>query len=168
MTTTDHETIPAKPGDLLHILAGGILVFGNAYRRGDVIELTAEMIASTIDLNGNSWLDDLSESAQIRRWGQPRVGLGVFPPEMHPWLPGTRDWAEARELARRAAHRLEDPRERVAALREVERTYGSPTTSKTLNAAADPSARLADDQRARLDAEGVRSRSKYAPPVRMV
>ena len=167
MTTTDNP-IPAKSGDLLHILAGGILVFGNAYRRGDVIELTDEMIASTIDMNGNSWLDDISESAQTRRWGQPRFGIGPWPEDLHPWLPGTRDLADARELARKAAHQLLDPRERVAALREVERTYGSPTTSKTLNAAPDPSARIAQAQRDRLDAEGVRSRSKYAPPVRMV
>ena len=166
MTTTD--AIPVGPGDTIHVLAGGILAFGIAWRRGDTFTLTPEMVASTVDLAGHTWLDDLSENAQVRRWGAPRFGLGVFPPEMHPWLPGTRDWAEARETARRAAHQLLDPRERVAALREVERTYGSPTTSKTLNAAPDPSARLADDQRARLDAEGVRSRSKYAPPVRMV
>ena len=159
--------IPVAPGEILHVLAGGILAFGIAWRRGDTFTLTPEMVASTVDLAGHTWLDDLSEAAQVRRWGAPRFGIGPWPEDLHSWLPGTRDQAEARETARLAAHRLEDPRERMHALREVERTYGSQSTSKTINSAPDPSARLAQGQRDRLDAGGVRVRSSYAPGRRV-
>jgi hypothetical protein len=166
MTTTDNP-IPVGPGDVLHCL-GSVLVFGNAWKRGDTFTLSREMVQATVDLNGDTWLDDLSESAQVRRWGEPRIGVGPWPEDLlHPWVPGSRDEAEARELARKRAHRLDDPEAKRQALAEVQRVFGAAPTSQTLNKAANPSARLADDQRARLDAEGVRSSSKYAPHVRV-
>ena len=67
--TTDHEPIPAWPGDMLHVLAGA------AWRKGSEFRLTAEDVEGTRDRNGDSWLDDLSETAQLARWGEVRIRL---------------------------------------------------------------------------------------------
>ena len=165
--TTDNP-IPAKPGDTIHVLCGGILAFGLALRRGHSLTLTGEQVASTIDLNGNSWLDDVSDAGQLARWGDIRFGFGPFPADLLPWVPGSRDHTEARERARKAAHRLDDPQARAEALAEVARKFGAAPTSRTTNEAPNPSARIADDQRRRLDAAGVRVSSKYAPTEREV
>ena len=163
---TDHAPIPAKPGDLIHILAGGLLCFGGAYKRGDVIRLTADDIEGTRDRLGDSWCDDLSDSAQIRRWGEPRFGIGPWPEDLMPWLPGSPEAFEAREEARARAHRLEDPQARAEAVAEVARRFGPAPTSRTLNRAEDPSVRAERAQRVRLDKGGVRSKSNYSPTER--
>ena len=75
MTTTDNEPIKAEAGMVLHVLAGGVLCFGGAFRRGDVIRLSEEDVEGTRDRNGDSWLDDLSETAQLARWGEVRIRL---------------------------------------------------------------------------------------------
>lgn len=166
MTKTTSDPIPVSVGDVLHVLCGGLLAFGLALKRGDVITVTGEMVQSTIDRNGDSWCSDLSEAGQLARWGDVRFGLGAWPQDLMPWLPGSPEAFEAREEARKRAHRLEDPHERAEALAEVQRVFGSAPTSRTLNSAADPSARLAQDQRDRLDAGGLRVRSNYSPTER--
>jgi hypothetical protein len=133
MTMTTDQARPVSVGDTLHVLAGGVLVFGNAWKRGDAFTLTPRMVESTLDINGDSWLDDLSEAGQLSRWGSVKFGLGPFPADLHPWIPGSRDEAEAMELARKAAWRLDDPRERAEALAELDRVFGHPETSTTIS-----------------------------------
>jgi hypothetical protein len=167
MTTTDNEPRPAQVGDTIHVLCGGVLVLGLALRRGHSLVLTEEDIAGTRDRLGDSWCDDLSDAGQLARWGDIRFGFGPFPADLLPYVPGSRDHTEARERARKSAHRLADPQAKAEALAEVTRRFGDAPTSTTINAAADPSASRADEQRRRLDAEGVRSRSTYVPTERV-
>lgn len=62
---TSAEKIPTK----ITALVDG-LTFGTAVRlRGEIIDLTPELVQQSRDRDGNSFLT-LDEDAQIRRWGQ--------------------------------------------------------------------------------------------------
>lgn len=127
---------PLKAGDQIHVLAGGVLFFGEALRRGDSITVTQRQIDEQRDTVGNSWADDLSEAAQLNRWGEVRLGFGPWPADLHTWLHGSPEWQEERESARQRAWRIESPTERAAARAKVEEEFGAaPSTSKTINKA---------------------------------
>lgn len=161
MTT---DTIKAGPGDLLHVLVSGTTAFGWVWSRGDSILLNPEQVELTRDRDGRSWLDDLSEDAQIRRWGRPRFGIGPWPAELHRWTPGSPEAEVAREDARRLAWSHDDPRVREQALAEVDQIFGpAPTTSRTTNAAPDPSIRRAERQDEARRLAGVRQVTRYSP-----
>ena len=159
----------AQPGDLLHVLAT-LVAFGDVLPRGAVVELTAQRIESTRDRLGRSWLDDLSEDAQLQRWGEVRVGLGPWPEDLPAWTYSSPDWQMARERASRAAWSHPDPATRAQALAEVEHLYGpARQTSQTIGGVVDPSGNRAAARQAELArAGGVRLRSSYAPTEREV
>lgn len=124
----------AKAGAKIHFL-DATTTFGFVFNRGDEIVLTADNIEMATDKNGVSWLDDLSEDAQVARWGRVRIGLGPWPESAAKWFYGDPEWAELREQARKRAWRA-FPEDRAAALAAVEEEFGpAPSTSKTLNRA---------------------------------
>lgn len=152
-----------QPGEHFHVLSPrGALIAGAAYRRGDTLTLTAEQIESQRDRLGNSWADDVSEAGQLARWGEVRIGLGPWPEDTPKLLPGSVEHSEAREAARRAAHALQNPDTRLAALRAVEADFGpSPATSRTVGGPSDPLLRkAADEERARRRAEAAKAPRK--------
>jgi hypothetical protein len=154
---------------VLHVLSGGLLLFGEARKRGDVLTVTQRDIDAQRDREGRSWCDDLSEAAQLDRWGSIRLGLGPWPEDLAVWTEvGDPVWVEHRERARREAYSQPTAEARDAAVREVRRIYGeAPSTSRTLNAAtSSPEIRTAEEQRRRLDAAGPRQVTRYAPPRR--
>lgn len=168
---TETTTRALQPGDQLHVLAGGLLLFGEALKRGDVLTLRADHFERSRNRDGVSWLDDLSEAAQRTRWGSVKLGLGPWPEALPTWLEhGDPTWQEQYQRARAEAYRQPTAEQRDAALREVQRAYGGPpTTSRTLSApASSPQQRAAEEQRARLDAQGLQVRNSYSPQRREV
>ena len=131
---TDHERTPARPGDTLHVLSGGVLAFGVALRRGDTIKLTAGMVESTLTVDGHSWLDDISTEGQTRRWGEVRFGIGPWPQDLPKWLkPGDATWLDAYNDARQDAYNMPTAAARDAALAELRTKFGDALqTSRTL------------------------------------
>ncbi len=69
----------------LHVLETGITVFGRVWYSGQelTIPIDGEAYKSTFDRNGDSWLTDISPSAQIKRWGKQRFGVGPWPYAPH-------------------------------------------------------------------------------------
>lgn len=169
--TTETETIQPQPGDVLHILAGGLMLFGQAYRRGDTLVLQPDHFERSRDRHGDSWLSDLSEEAQVSRWGAVKLGIGRFPSDLPTWsVVGDPVWVEQYAAARAAAYAQPSQTGRDDALRELRQRFGAPpTTSRTVKVMdSSPEQRAAAEQRARLDAEGVKARSVYGPPRREV
>lgn len=124
-------------------------------RRGDSITITAAMLDESRDRLGHSWLEIIAdEAAQLRRWGVAYFAPGAAPADLTSWEPGSPEHHEAREEARRAAWAIPSTRERIEALREVERVYGAaPTTSRTTATFKEhPTERAAREQAARFAA----------------
>lgn len=97
------------------------------------------------------------EDAQILRWGSVRLRPGRAPRDLERWSHGSALWAEAREQARREAHRLPTEEQRAAALLELHRRFGPPpVTSTTLNTAKSPSERAAAEQAERIAASAAK------------
>ena len=117
---------------LIHFLESGLTVRTNAgtygsrvVRRGDELQVTAEVRALSADRLGVSPFDLVDDpDAQAALWGRAQFARGPWPEGEQKLERGGRDWIEARELARLAAHRLLDPAERAQALHHVEEVYG--------------------------------------------
>ena len=155
----------ASVGDVLHVNVSGFMVFGNVYARGQEIRLDADKIAASLGRDGASWID--------RELARPdgRVGLGPWPEGQATYdAVGDPTWHEQYARARAEAYAHPTAEERDAALREIRRIYGDGlTTSRTIGGPSNPAEqRAAQEQRLRLDAEGVRSRSSYSPQRRSV
>lgn len=154
-----------QPGDFIHAL-DDLTAFSFVWPRGSTVELTAERIASTFNRLGQSWLADLSEEAQLRRWGRVRVGVGPWPEGVDPLTPGSVEHQLARDAARREAHAQPTQRLRDAAMREVTTRFGAaPTTSITTAGPSDRElaragfeAREAQREAEAMDAAKARSR----------
>jgi hypothetical protein len=154
----------ASAGDILHVNVAGFTALGRVFRRGEEFTLSADDIASTLDTNGESWIDN-----ELAR-PDGRVAAGPWPEGQPNWTFGSPDWAEAREIARQAAWAEGDPAERARKRAEVELQFGAaPSTSRTIAAPlSSPQERAADEQRRRMDAEGVRVKTTYSPSRRGV
>jgi len=130
------EAVEAHPaiGRLFHPTCDNYVATpgGNAlYRRGETLEVTADIIDASRDRHGNSWLDDLSENAQLDRWGKIRWMEGAAPEGQTPWTLGD---AEAESLHRLEREKLKrradlDDDEMVAELRRLSEKYGRIETS---------------------------------------
>jgi len=64
---------------------------------GEQIEISEEVYALNKDRMGDSWMDDLTPDAQIRRWGRIRVGAGPTPAHVQVELAERRHAALRRE-----------------------------------------------------------------------
>lgn len=160
-----------EPGSIVHCLVTGTtistgqgwLAGGAVLNRGQNVVITAAMLDATRDAGGRYTGVALvnNPDAQLARHGRILFAPGEAPADMT-FEPNTREWREAREAARTSAWTESDPARRAAALAEVERRFGpAPVTSTTISTTPDPSIALAEQQRARLDAGGVRHVNNY-------
>lgn len=171
------DTRMPKPAEEIHFLESGrviplalpeefIGVGGHITTRGETVIVTDRMLRAATDRHGRAgWPAYVyDEEAQIARYGAVWVRAGRAPEGMDPWLPGSPEWSEAREQARREAHQLPTEQQRADALAEVHRRFGPPpVTSTTLNTAPSPSERAAVEQDARLRAAAVQGAPNVGP-----
>lgn len=124
---------PLKAGDVVHALVSGFtfpgsleLTGGRVTRRGEDITITDDMLEAAKDRRGASFWDLVDDpDGQVARWGHEVFRRGSAPDDMETWTPGSPEHQLARERARQDAWTLPDPRERAAALQEVQRRYGA-------------------------------------------
>lgn len=93
--------------------------------RGEVVTLTPEHVESTKDKNGNSWLD-LTEDAQLERWGEIRFRHGDHSAEVG--FIGDDDSTvrfRRREIAVQRAQKIADAAERKAEFARINATFGA-------------------------------------------
>lgn len=116
-------------GDLIHFRSSMSVALGSSngrvFHRGEELELTADIIESAKDRNGNSWLD-LDPGEQVQRYGKQIWGIGPVPADIEWWnAPGdtaSRDVAKIR--ARDIAAKISDPTEREAAWAAARKNFG--------------------------------------------
>lgn len=170
-----HEAATAPlptPGDKFHVLKTGINIhtggnfLGCAHtsRAGETVVVTAAMIDASRNAAGWSWMSIIGDDeAQIQKWGEVRFRPGPAPADIQTWNSwGDPDWVEQREAARRDAWAQPTQEARAAALAAVNARFGPPpTTSTIISSTPDPSIKAAAEQRAALDAGGVRHVSHY-------
>lgn len=65
---------------LIHFIEDGFSDLGGVWLRGQEVWIDDTIRATTLDRNGNTWLDDLSIEAQYRRWGRQYIAYGKFIP----------------------------------------------------------------------------------------
>ena len=95
MTIT--TTTPLAPGDQFHFLRDGFTFAVSAdfnsdaviSRRGQTVNVTADLIEAAKDRNGDSWLDLIdNEDAQSERYGSPVIARGTGD-HLTPWVAGS-------------------------------------------------------------------------------
>jgi hypothetical protein len=131
MTTTD-ETTEASEGLWIYFTSShnvavstapnGTVIFGY----GTDLLVTDEIIELSRDRNGRSTLLDRIEA------GDCGIHLGRWPANLPRLEPGSNEWHDQREAARKQAWTIEDEAQRRAALARVSAEFGSVPTSKTL------------------------------------
>lgn len=163
-----------KVGDVIHATATGLTISRTAslwgglppllLTRGDRIEVTAEMITADRDRHGRpGWTAMVHDpDRQLRRWGKVLLAPGEPPADMMPWEPGTSEWAEAREAARKAAWSEPNPQRRAEALEDVQRVYGAAPTTSTIIATIKGDAAY-DAQQERIAASAVIGSPQVGP-----
>ena len=101
--------------------------------RGMVIVLTAAMIESNTDRNGDTWLSLIDdEEAQTDRWGSPMVAPGRPGPGFSKWLRGSVEAELERARQLDEAHKIANDAERAEALAAIQARFGKVRTSRTL------------------------------------
>lgn len=159
--------LPVAPADVFHCLTTGATIpTGQGFmsashltRAGENIIVTGAMIAASYNGGGVSWMALIGDDdAQVAKWGEVRFRLGPAPEDVQTWTQyGDSDWREQRQAAREDAWAQPTAQARAEALAAVEKKFGPALpTSTTFSTAPDPSIRLAEEQRARLDASGKR------------
>lgn len=168
MTDID-QTLPVAPGDMIHAARGGVTIsvgngFGHVTTPGESICVTAAMIAASFDNFGQSWMSLIGDDdAQVERWGAVSFRLGRAPEGVQTWnARGDSDWVEQREAARREAWAQPTVEARNAAMAAMHARFGPAPTTAVYTKIVDPSVRLAEEQRAALDAGGIRMKSHYS------
>lgn len=134
----------AAPGERVTVLLDGLSIAtgagalggaGLTLTRGQTFVVTDALIEASRDRNGDLGWPKLvhDPEAQAAFWGRVMLAPAddvvedLSVPEY-----GTPDWEEARETARKAAWRIENPQERALARAAVERKFGAaPLTSST-------------------------------------
>lgn len=131
-------TDAAKAGDTLTLLASMTLPTGGlegaVYHRGYVFQVTPELLELSKDRNGASFLDDLSEEAQVARWDEVKIARGDQS-ESVTWWNAPNDAASrglARTIAGERAREISDPAERRAAIAAADELYGRKMTSHVI------------------------------------
>jgi hypothetical protein len=107
---------------------------GETLRPGSSFSVNAALTEAARDITGFSWVDLIDdEPGQLALWGAVRFRRGPAPAHLMGPERGSVEWSDAREIARQAAHRIDDEDEKQAALKRVRDTYGPLPTSKTLS-----------------------------------
>lgn len=166
-----NAAVPVAPGDTVHCLesgltistGGGWLAGGAVLRRGQNLTVTQALLDANRDAAGRDTGPALARdpAAQIRMHGRVIFGFGPAPEGMLPEH-DTAEWREAREQARREAWALPTAEARGEALRALQERFGDAPTTSISWRTADPSIAAAAQQRAELDAGGVRLKWHYS------
>jgi hypothetical protein len=117
---TTPEKIAVQVGDKITALtpvtipnpAGGAA--GLNMQRGAVLTITESFVEDTKDRTGYTWLSDLSETAQINRWGEQRFIVGDASNRILWWEGDSSSAKIAFEHEMSNASRIADPEERAA------------------------------------------------------
>lgn len=128
-------TNSSKPqvGEVFHFLAAGLtrptlrrgVVLHEVSRRGDQDVITDQLIEAGTDRNGACWLNLLHDPAgQVAKFGREVIAPGPTPEGMSRTVPGSAEHDTAARKAREDAWKIEDPRMRGEALREVHKGTG--------------------------------------------
>lgn len=171
-TDTAPQALPVRAGDTIHSLRADISIHSGGgftgasipLKAGQNICITQAIIDASRNAAGWSWMSLIGDDdAQIAKWGHVRFRPGPAPTEAQTWTEhGDSDWREQREAARVAAWGESDPERRAAAFRALHERFGdAPVTSVIISSTPDPSIKRAEEQRARLDAGGLRLVSRY-------
>jgi hypothetical protein len=138
VSTTD--STPAFEPFLIHALGAVTVHVSQSSTAGAVtlaygqeLLVTEEVVEANRDRLGRVRLLELldDEAAQVAAWRSVRLRRGPWP-EMSRLQPGSFEYEDAFERARQAAHRIDDPDERRAALARVRSEYVTSPTSRTL------------------------------------
>lgn len=132
MPTTDVDTLDGVQITIL----GSMLVclsadpwsaISQTLNRGDLLEITDEVVAASRDRFGDSWLALLDDpEGQQARYGKQMFVRGAIA-LTEPWeTRGDAVWRRLRDEDRKAAFDLQDPAERQRALAAIERKFGKP------------------------------------------
>lgn len=125
-------------GETFHALHDGLTIgttlqlFGGTpailTRRASTYTMTQDMLEASKNRFGViGWPALVHDAdAQRRRWGKVYLAPGPAPVEMESFLPGGREWSEARERAMLTAGQIADPYERRAAIERVKQRFGAP------------------------------------------
>lgn len=84
--------------DAVTVIADSITFNGAVHGRGSVIQLDTRTIAATVDREGKTFLSDLSEASQIKRWNRIMLAEGDCADELR----------EADRMEREAAHKAQE------------------------------------------------------------
>lgn len=156
----------ARAGDRIHFRISGTTAFGQSWSRGEERVLTAADIGSTINRHSESWLD-----RELRTEGG-KVGLGPWPEAEAVLLPGTPEFQEAAEAARREAHAMPTEQQRLDALQAVRQKFGPPASTQHTHLTfknGTPTEQQAREQDQRIRQNAVRNYgSAYTPVEREV
>jgi len=116
------------------VVSGGAVPNGRVLCYGDELVVTDEVRKLNAGRDGESCFDYLDdEDAQVRQWGRVVMRRGAWPENVSRNEPGSAEWHEAREVARKAAHAIHDERAKYKALEGVAEDFGeAPSTSRTL------------------------------------
>ena len=87
MNTSDTHALQTEKGEVdvparrdiperVTIVDGTLTLAGRIWQRGDVIVLDDATIESTVDRDDHTFLSELSERAQMRRWGRVMLAEG--------------------------------------------------------------------------------------------
>jgi hypothetical protein len=127
-------TTPLKPGDVFHVLVPISLLRGTSLaatmdplslRRGDVLQVTEEMLLANQNLSGFSIFSIASDpDAQIKKYGRQLIGVGTWPAGIETWTVGTVEERQAHERALRQAAEIEDPHARKTEMDRIRRVFG--------------------------------------------
>lgn len=133
------RAVALRPGDRFHWLRSGVVFrvsedWGGSEisQRGQTVTVTDALLRANRDRLGGSWLDLLTDEAQITQWGEIRWRPGPAPADLQPWTPGSAEQDIARDRARAAAWALPEGPGRDQALANVDKMFGRLKTSRTL------------------------------------
>lgn len=133
MTDTTHEPLSAKPGDLLTVTGSITIRFReNSSRllaRGEVFEVTEEVIELSRNRWGESFYDDLSPEAQASRWGCQKFLQGDRSAEVTWWNGSQADTDRFREAELHRIETLRDPVSKFEARQALRDLLGPKVTS---------------------------------------
>jgi hypothetical protein len=127
-----------RVGVTVHFLAGGMPIRTSAsefrpsriMQRGDVLLVDAEVRAANTGIDGRCFFD-LDDDQQLARFGKIYFKPGVPDADFDPLEPGTVEWDERREAARRRAHEIPDAAQKMRELAMIREMWGTAPGSKS-------------------------------------
>lgn len=154
----------ARAGDVLHVRVSGTTMFGRSWSRGESFHLDADDIAHSVNRHGESFLD------RELRDPDGKLGIGPWPESEDVFIPGTPEFEEAAEAARREAHAMPTEQQRLDALQAVRKKFGAPTSTQHTHLTyknGTPTEQQAREQDLRIRQNAVRNYgSAYTPAER--